>query len=151
VRENAERKRREREAFLKRQAEEWEAIRGLVERGRLRISELGAVPTATRLRLLQWIGRCSSAPKHTFVTPEGVRISMTNALTEERAVLVSEDGELHLPDYELEFALTDAAREVAAVGAAAPRVGAAGVTEAEVAATGAAATNRAATEGSVLV
>lgn len=111
--ENEERKRREREAFLQRQAEEWEAIRELVERGALRISELGIVPAKTRLRLLQWIGRCNSAQKHTFVTPEGIRIMLTNADTRLRTVLVSEDGELHLPDYELVFALTDAAREVA--------------------------------------
>jgi uncharacterized protein (TIGR02677 family) len=114
VPEHEERKRKQREAFLKRQAEEWEAIRALMERGALRISELGPVPMQTRLRLLQWIGRCSSAPKHTFVTPEGVKIIMTNAGTKDRAVLVSEDGELHMPDYELVFALTDAAREVAA-------------------------------------
>lgn len=112
--ENEARKRRERELFLKRQAEEWEAVRALVERGMLRISELGTVTAKTRLRLLQWIGRCSAAPKHTFVTPEGVRISLVNANTKQRAVLVSEDGEMHMPDYELAFALTDAAREVAA-------------------------------------
>ncbi|WP_223836557.1 TIGR02677 family protein [Paenibacillus oceani] len=116
VRENEERKRRERESFLQRQAEEWEEISGLIGRGRLRISELGTVPPKTRLRLLQWIGRCSSAPKHAFVTPEGVRIAMLNSDTPERTVLVSEDGELHLPDYELAFALTDAVREVAAAG-----------------------------------
>lgn len=114
VPENAERKRREREAYLQRQAEEWEAIRELVERGRLQISELGQVTVQMRLRLLQWIGRCTSAPKHTFVTPEGVRIEMLNPRTTGRAVLRSEDGELHLPDYELAFGLTEAVREAAA-------------------------------------
>jgi uncharacterized protein (TIGR02677 family) len=114
VPENEERKRREREAYLKRQAEEWEAIRELVERGRLRISELGMVSSQTRLRLLYWIGRCNAAPNHAFVTPEGVRIAMKDAMTTRRTTLLSEDGALDLPDYELVFALTDAAREVAA-------------------------------------
>jgi uncharacterized protein (TIGR02677 family) len=116
VPENEERKRRQREAYRRRQAEEWEAIRWLVERGRLKVSELGVVPSATRLRLLQWIGRCNSAPLHTFVTPEGVKITMTNAKTEQRTMLVSEDGELDLPDYEFVFTLTDAAFREATAG-----------------------------------
>ncbi|TJY42232.1 TIGR02677 family protein [Cohnella pontilimi] len=113
VPENEERKRRERQFFLKRQAEEWEAIRELAERGRLRISELGTVSVQTRIRLLHWIGRCNSAPNHAFVTPEGVRVAMMNAKTKERTELISEDGELHLPDYEFVFALTEAARQAA--------------------------------------
>ncbi|CAM3982545.1 TIGR02677 family protein [Cohnella lubricantis] len=113
VPENAERKRREREAYLQRQAEEWEAIRGLVERRRLQISELSTVTLQMRLRLLYWIGRCTSAPRHTFVTPEGVRIEMLNPRTKQRTILRSEDGELNLPDYELTFALTEAVREAA--------------------------------------
>ena len=108
------RKKRQREAFLQKQAEEWEAVRELLERGRLRISELGYVPAPSRMRLLGWIGRCHSAPNHQFVTPEGVLIALTNPRTQERTVLVSDDGELHLPDYELVFALTDAMREAAA-------------------------------------
>ncbi|THF73609.1 TIGR02677 family protein [Cohnella fermenti] len=111
---NEERKQREREAYMRRQAEEWEAIRALVGSGTLRISDLGRIDSRTRIRLLQWIGRCNSAPKHTFVTPEGVRIAMKNAKTEVRTILRAVDGELHLPDYEFEFALTDAAREAAA-------------------------------------
>ncbi|GIP33370.1 TIGR02677 family protein [Paenibacillus sp. J2TS4] len=114
VRENEERKQREREAYLQRQAEEWEAIREMVERGRLRISDLNVVPSTTRLRLLQWIGRCSTSPSHSFVTPEGVKVAMTNAKTAERAVLVSEDGELYLPDYELVFTFIGSALEAAA-------------------------------------
>ena len=113
VPENEERKRREREAYRRRQSEEWEAISGLVEKGKLRMSELGTVTAQMRMRLLYWIGRCNSAPRHTIVTPEGVKIAMTNAGTQQRTVLVSEDGELELPDYEFVFTLTDAAREVA--------------------------------------
>lgn len=115
VRDNEVRKQREREAFLMRQAEEWKVIESLVAKGRIRISDMGIVPSQTRLRLLYWIGRCISAGKsHSFVTPEGVRIQMTNPQTHERTVLVSEDGELHMADYELIFMLTDAAREAAA-------------------------------------
>jgi len=114
VRDNAERKRREKEAFLARQVEEWKAIEALVARGTVRMSELGTVTSATRMRLLGWIGRCITAGGgHAFTTPEGVRIRMTNPRTRERTVLVSEDGELHLADYELTFALTEAARGAA--------------------------------------
>jgi len=111
---NKERKRREREVVLKRQAEEWEALKQLIGSGQLRLSQLGMVPVETRIRLLQWIGRCSAAPGHTFVTPEGVQVTMLNAGTKQRTVLASEDGELEMPDYEFVFTLTDAAREAAA-------------------------------------
>jgi uncharacterized protein (TIGR02677 family) len=114
VRDNEKRKQREREAFLLRQAEEWQAVQELVAKGKVRISQMGTVPSQMRLRLLQWIGRCITAgTSHSFVTPEGVRIRMTNPRTEERTVLVSEDGELHMADYELVFMLSDAAEEAA--------------------------------------
>lgn len=114
VRENEARKRKERELYLQRQAEEWEAVREMVERGRARISEMAVVPSVTRLRLLHWIGRCTASPSRSFVTPEGVKVEMINAETKEQAVLVSEDGELHLPDYELVFTFIGASLEAAA-------------------------------------
>jgi len=110
VPDNGEKKRREKEAFLLRQAEEWEAVSGLLERGRFRISELGPVDFRLRLRLLAWIGRAVSSgrDRHSFVTPEGVRIRVTDPFTKERTVLNSDDGNLDMPDYELEFELGDA-------------------------------------------
>jgi uncharacterized protein (TIGR02677 family) len=107
--ENEENKQREREAFLLRQAEEWEAIQELTARGKLFISDLGTVSSKNRLRLLYWIGRCSNAaPNYTFMTPEGMKIAITNIRTSDRANLVSEDGELQLPDYELIFTVDEA-------------------------------------------
>jgi uncharacterized protein (TIGR02677 family) len=107
--ENGENRRREREAFLIRQAEEWEAIRELTARGKLSISDLGVVSSKNRLRLLYWIGRCSNAaPNYTFMTHEGMRIAITNIRTLGRAKLVSDDGELELPDYELIFTVDEA-------------------------------------------
>lgn len=114
VPEHAERKQREREAYRRRQAEEWAAMQELVQRGRLVVSELGVVPSSVRMRLLHWIGRCNAAPRHSFMTPEGVIITMTNPRTERRTVLRSEDGELHLPDYEFIFAMSDAVPAAAA-------------------------------------
>jgi hypothetical protein len=114
VRENEERKRRERVAVLQRQAEEWEAVQKLIADGELCISQLGKVPTNTRLRLLQWIGRCNAAERHAFVTPEGVRVTMLNPATQERTILLSDDGELELPNYKFTFAWGDGVREVAA-------------------------------------
>jgi uncharacterized protein (TIGR02677 family) len=113
VPEHEGRKQQQRQVFLQRQAEEWEAIRELIDRRALRISDLGPVTVQTRLRLLQWIGRCTSSIKHSFVTPEGVKITMMNPGTKDRTILSSADGELQLPNYELVFELTDAVREVA--------------------------------------
>jgi len=114
VPEHAERKRREREAYRRRQAEEWAVMQDLLRRGKLVVSELGVVPSAVRLRLLHWIGRCNASPRHSFMTPEGVVIAMTNPRTARRTILRSEDGDLELPDYEFVFAMEDAARMAAA-------------------------------------
>jgi uncharacterized protein (TIGR02677 family) len=114
VPEHAERKRREREAYRRRQAEEWAVMQDLLRRGKLVVSELGVVPSAVRLRLLHWIGRCNASPRHSFMTPEGVVITMTNPRTARRTILRSEDGDLELPDYEFVFAMEDAARMAAA-------------------------------------
>lgn len=114
VPEHEERKRREREAVLRRQAEEWEEIQALIGSGKLKLSSLGTVTAKMRLRLLYWIGRCSAAANHSFVTPEGLRVALRNAGTQSRTALVSEDGALELPDYELVFAVSDALREAAA-------------------------------------
>lgn len=110
VRDNERRKRREREVFKLRQAEEWKMIAVLVERRSVYISELGPVTAKERMRLLQWIGRCMTAGNsNTFVTPEGVLIRMSNPKTMERTILCAEDGELEMANYKLHFALTEAA------------------------------------------
>jgi uncharacterized protein (TIGR02677 family) len=107
--ENEANKQREREAFFLRQAEELEAIKELTAQGKLTISELGTVSSKNRLRLLYWIGRSSSAvPSYSFMTPEGLKITITNILTKKQTMLVSEDGELYLPDYELVFTVNEA-------------------------------------------
>lgn len=110
VRDNERRKQREREAFKLRQAEEWRMIAALLERSSVKVSELGPVTARERLRLLQWIGRCMTTGNgHSFVTPEGVLIRMSNPRTEERTILHAEDGELEMANYELHFRLTEAA------------------------------------------
>lgn len=92
----------------------------LLRRGRVRISDLGEVTAKERMRLLQWIGRCMTAGgTYSFVTPEGVRIRMSNPRTEERAIMYAEDGELEMANYELYFMLTEAAGGAVAEAAAA--------------------------------
>jgi len=127
VPDHGEKRRRTREAYLRRQEEERKLLEDMLRRGSFRISELGTVKAGVRLKLLEWISRCNTSPGHSFVTAEGVQIRMTNHGTEERAVLVCEDGELNMPDYHLTFALLasdagmrdvwpDTAQEVAATG-----------------------------------
>lgn len=125
VRDNDQRKQREREAFKLRQAEEWLMIEGLLKRGCVRISEMGSITARERMRLLQWIGRCMMAARgnYTFVTPEGVRIRMSNPRTKERTVLQAEDGELEMANYELFFMLAEAGDGATAEAAAASEGG----------------------------
>ncbi|MFB5763617.1 TIGR02677 family protein [Paenibacillus medicaginis] len=115
VKDNEERKQREKEAFRLRQAEEWAMIESMLQKGSVSISELGEISAKERLRLLQWIGRCITAgTSHSFVTPEGVRIQMSNPRTLERTVLQAEDGELEIANYELHFTLMETGQEAAA-------------------------------------
>lgn len=103
VKDNGERKRKEKEAFMRRQQEESKRVVRLTENGDLRISEMKEVTVEVRILLLQWIGRCHMSKNHIFDTADGIRVQLINAQTSERTVLKSEDGELELPNYEFVF------------------------------------------------
>lgn len=113
VRDHRARKQKEKEAIMRQRAEEEAVIQRLTERGGLRISELGEVTAQVRMILLQWIGRCHTSEQHRFTTSEGIQVALLNPQTTERTVLVAEDGELHLPDYEFRFTGTSADMMVA--------------------------------------
>ncbi|WP_339279211.1 TIGR02677 family protein [Paenibacillus sp. FSL W8-1187] len=110
VTDHGARKQREREAYQARQAEERRGIERMLRLKELSISELGPVTAQERIRLLQWIGRCMTAgTRRSFVTAEGVRITLQKPEHGERALLQAEDGELEMADYRLSFQLTEAA------------------------------------------
>jgi hypothetical protein len=55
-----------------------------------------------RLRLLQWIGRCTALASRTFVMAEGHQISIRLPADNKEAVLHCEDGDLVMPNYTIE-------------------------------------------------
>ncbi|WP_019123224.1 TIGR02677 family protein [Brevibacillus massiliensis] len=96
---------REYRAAVEQQFQEERAFLGqLAERRQVRISDFGVVDAKTRMRLLQWIGRCMANSSRSFVTAEGVKVSLRLERSGEMTTLYCEDGELDMPDYTLLFA-----------------------------------------------
>ena len=116
VQEHGARRRQARERIMEHQREELQLLMDMVARGEVRMSELGVVTSGTRLRLLQWIGRCNASAFSRFRTPEGIDVSLTKPGPGETTVLRCEDGELELPDYRLAFAMEGSALWEAAAG-----------------------------------
>jgi len=76
-----------------------EMMRGL---GEVTVEELPVLGSRERMRLLQWIGRCTASASRSFVTADGYRVSIRIPQQEEEAVLRSHDGELRMLNYGIE-------------------------------------------------
>jgi uncharacterized protein (TIGR02677 family) len=70
--------------------------------GRVSIEELAPLRGRERLRLLQWIGRCTALVSRAFVTADGHRVSVLLPDDHKEAVLHCEDGDLVMPNYIIE-------------------------------------------------
>jgi uncharacterized protein (TIGR02677 family) len=91
-------------AAVEQQLQEERAFLGqLAERRQVRISDFGVVDAKTRMRLLQWIGRCMGNSSRSFVTAEGIKVSLRLERSGEMTTLYCEDGELDMPNYTLLF------------------------------------------------
>lgn len=99
--------RAKREAYRER-VQEWLAEeQAFVERmlayGSVSVSELAQVDGKERMRLLQWIGRCTATASRSFVTADGCKVTVLEpANPAETGVLRCDDGELVMPNYRIE-------------------------------------------------
>lgn len=110
-REQTDKIRNAREAYMKQQEEERLQLEAMLLRGMVSMSELESpVPARLRRQLLYWVGRCISAGNHEFRTSEGIVIRLENPRTDKRAEMICEDGDLNLPDYRLGFSRSGGAR-----------------------------------------
>lgn len=94
-----------REQLLQQLEEEREFVESMRKRGRITIAELPPMRMKERMRMLQWIGRCTAASSRSFETADGYRISL--AIPEDEAdvaTLRCEDGDLTMRNYTLEVA-----------------------------------------------
>ncbi|WP_010276146.1 TIGR02677 family protein [Paenibacillus senegalensis] len=92
-----------REQLLKQLEEEREFIEVMRNRGKVRIADMPVMRRKERMRLLQWIGRCTAAASRSFVTADGYRIKLEFPDDDEDvAVLRSDDGDLTMRNYLLE-------------------------------------------------
>lgn len=83
-------------------AEEQAFLERMLAYGTVRISELAQVDGKERLRLLQWIGRCTAVTSRSFVTADGCTVSVQLPDAGATGVLRCDDGELVMPDYRIE-------------------------------------------------
>jgi uncharacterized protein (TIGR02677 family) len=83
-------------------AEERLFIEKMLNYARVSIEELPPLKGKERLRLLQWIGRCTAIASRAFVTAEGYRVVVKLPSDTKEAVLRCEDGHLVMPNYTIE-------------------------------------------------
>ncbi len=83
-------------------AEERAFIEMMQGYGEVAVAELPVLKSKERMRLLQWIGRCTATGSRSFVTADGHRIAVKLPEHEEEAVLRSQDGELAMLNYTIE-------------------------------------------------
>ncbi|MBB6672190.1 TIGR02677 family protein [Cohnella nanjingensis] len=83
-------------------AEEQAFVDRMLAYGSVSISELAPMNGKERMRLLQWIGRCTAAASRTFVTADGCIVAVRSPAAGETGVLRCNDGELVMPDYRIE-------------------------------------------------
>lgn len=103
VRSQADKRRIFREELLQQLEEEREFVRTMLNRGTVRMTDLPLLKREERMRLLQWIGRCTAAASRSFVTADGYRIALGFPEHEDDvAVLRSEDGDLTMRNYTLQ-------------------------------------------------
>ncbi|TGU66314.1 DUF2397 family protein, partial [Mesorhizobium sp. M00.F.Ca.ET.186.01.1.1] len=76
VRQSGSRKQAARAVIERQLQEEREFVHRMASKKQVRISELGVLDAKTRLRLLQWIGRCMGNSSRTFVTAEGIKVRL---------------------------------------------------------------------------
>jgi hypothetical protein len=80
-------------------AEERYFVEKMLGYGTIRIDELAPLKTKERLRLLQWIGRCTGTASRSFVTADGHSIAVKLPEFNDQAVLCCNDGDLVMPNY----------------------------------------------------
>ncbi|KPV61047.1 hypothetical protein QJ48_02145, partial [Paenibacillus sp. A3] len=92
-----------RKEFIKQHKKELQFLVKMVEIERINLSELGKIPFSTRMQILHWISRCNASIASFFQTSEGIEIKLRKPSTGQRTILLCEDGELELQDYEFTF------------------------------------------------
>lgn len=86
-------------------AEEQAFVERMLAYGSVRISELETVDGKERMRLLQWIGRCTATVSRSFVTADGCTVTVLEPPNpDETGILRCDDGELVMPNYRIEVA-----------------------------------------------
>jgi uncharacterized protein (TIGR02677 family) len=80
-------------------AEERHFVEKMLGYGMIKIEELAPLRTKERLRLLQWIGRCTGTASRSFITADGHTIAVKLPEFNDEAVLRCNDGDLVMPNY----------------------------------------------------
>ncbi|CAM4351497.1 TIGR02677 family protein [Paenibacillus alkaliterrae] len=83
-------------------AEERHFVEKMLGYGSVQISKLAPLNGKERMRLLQWIGRCTGTASRAFVTADGYKVAVLVPEPYETGLLRCEDGELAMPNYRIQ-------------------------------------------------
>ncbi|MFC5587385.1 TIGR02677 family protein [Sporosarcina soli] len=99
---NKEKKKRQRDEYLKERQQEQNLIEQYMEQGVIKLSSLGEVDPFIRKVLLNWIGKSMATKNRTVTTDYGLKVKVK--LHKERTItLQAKDGNLVMPDATFEF------------------------------------------------
>jgi uncharacterized protein (TIGR02677 family) len=89
--------------WLERRREEEQLMKQFLERGEVVMEALPHLSRVVFSQLLVWLGQCLASPSRSILTSEGIRIQLTVPPDNERTVVVTDDGQLEMPNYRLRF------------------------------------------------
>ena len=89
--------------YIKQREQEQEVMDSYIDNQRIHFSQLPRIPSHVRVTLLKWIGKATVSAEKTGKTEDGRTFRLIEPVNEERCVLQSEDGDLQMPAYVIEF------------------------------------------------
>lgn len=103
IKEHHEEKHKQRQKILQAREEEALLLHHYTNNGTLNLTNLGIVPITVRRHLLKWINQALGDPQYSAVTDQGKNFRVLNPKEKNYCVLKSEDGDFHMPAYQLYF------------------------------------------------
>lgn len=89
--------------WLKKRQEEEQLLNRFLEQEEVAMGDLPHLSRSVFSQLLVWLGQCLASPSRKMLTSEGIRIQLTVPADNERTTVVTDDGQLDMPNYRLQF------------------------------------------------
>ncbi len=93
--------------YIQERKQEQEVMDSYIINNIIDFTELPLVPSHVRITLLKWIGKGTASFDYTGKTEDGREFKLIKPENDQRCILKSEDGNLEMPAYKIEFMLKD--------------------------------------------